>query len=121
MSPVRMPLSGCASGRTPGSLSSAITTGSISVTGATTSMPPPARETWCHRTTPVAASHSVTTFVAPCPAPNAPLRAAQAFAATIASSGDTDAAKTPRAIASAINVKMLFFMLSPQWQTRRFP
>ena len=112
---------GCPSSSTPGSLSSAITTGSISVTGATTNIPPPCMETWCHNTTPafLGSRSERTSPVACAPTPNAAFFAAHAFAAAIAISDDTDLAMAPIAIAAINSSKMLFFILTPPFPDRR--
>ena len=120
MSPARMPRSGCAAGSSPGSSSSAATTGSISVTGATTRQPPPAIDTWCHSTVRAAfVSHTVITPCADDPAPNAALRAAHALATAIAMFGVTSLAHAAPAAktATSAKIKLFFIRLTVLFQT----
>ena len=112
MSPARMPRSGCAAGSSPGSSSSAATTGSISVTGATIRQPPPSIDTWCHSTVCAAfVSLTVSTDCADEPTPNAALRAAHALAATIAMSDVTSSARAVHANNTATSARIKLFFI----------
>ena len=120
MSPARMPRSGCVAGSLPGSSSSAATTGSISVTGATIRQQPPDIGTRYHRTVCAAfVSQTATAFVATPPATNWELRAAHALATAIAMFGVTSLAHAAPAAktATSAKIKLFFIRLTVLFQT----